>query len=67
MAADPLDPGAMPLATVNLTACQVRQAMPVLEGHTGAVRLERLGDGYARIVCIGPGGDAVQEKRLFPE
>jgi hypothetical protein len=67
MPLDPIDPGAMPLSSVVLTASQVRQFPTAVEGHTGSVRVESVRDDYVRIVLIGPEGDAVGvEKILFP-
>lgn len=66
MPADPLDPGAMPLAEVNLTNAQLRALAAAAEAHPGGVRLEALSDAYVRLVLIGPDGDAVSEQPLFP-
>jgi hypothetical protein len=66
MPADPLDPGAMPLAEVRLTSAQVKALIAAVETHPGSVRIEQLSDGYTRAVLIGPDGDAVSEQTLFP-
>jgi hypothetical protein len=67
MPVDPIDPGAMPLSSVVLTASQVRQFPAAVEGHTGDVRVEKLSDAYVRVVLIGAEGDPVgDEKLLFP-
>lgn len=66
MMADPIDPGAMPLAAVGLTSAQVKRLIAAVETHTGSIRLEKLSDAYARVVLIGPEGDALSEHLLFP-
>lgn len=71
--ADPISPGAMPLASVVLTKAQVRQLAEAMEEHLAnggrldGVRVELLREGYARAVLIGPDGDGVAEKRLWPQ
>ncbi len=66
MPADPIDPGAMPIASVGLTNAQIKGLIAAVEAHTGSIRLEKLTDAYARVVLIGPDGDAVSECLLFP-
>lgn len=66
MPTDPLDPGAMPRAEVALTNAQIQQMIAVVETHKGSIRLEKLHDAYARVVLIGPDGDALSEHPLFP-
>jgi hypothetical protein len=66
MPADPIDPGAMALATIGLTSAQVKSLSEAVEGHGGSIRIEKLRDGYARVVLIGPEGDPVDERLLFP-
>jgi hypothetical protein len=53
MPADPIDPGAMPCASVELTSAQVRTLIEAVEGHRGTIRIEKLRDAYARVVLIG--------------
>jgi hypothetical protein len=66
MPADPIDPGAMPLATVSLAGAQVRALIEAVEAHGGSIRIEQLRDAYARVVLIGPEGEPVAERLLFP-
>lgn len=66
MPADPIDPGAMPLASVGLTNAQIKRLIAAVETHTGSIRLEKLRDAYVRVVLIGPDGDAISEQTLFP-
>jgi hypothetical protein len=66
MTADPIDPGAMPITTVALTNRQLDALIDAVAGHTGAVRIEKLRDAYVRVVLIGPDGEPVDERLLFP-
>lgn len=66
MPADPIDPGAMPLATISLTSGQVRALIEFVESHRGSIRIEELRDAYARVVLIGPDGEPVDERLLLP-
>jgi hypothetical protein len=66
MSADPIDAGAMPTAAVGLTGAQVRALVAAVGGHRGSIRVEKLDDGYARVVLIGPEGEGVSEQLLFP-
>jgi hypothetical protein len=66
MPADPIDPGAMPLAAVGLTSRQVQALIKAVEGHPWSIRLEKLPAAYARVVLIGPDGEPVGERLLFP-
>ena len=63
---EPLDPGAAALATVGLTAPQVRRLTAAVADHPGSVRIEALSDAYVRVVLIGKEGDPVDEKLLPP-
>jgi hypothetical protein len=66
MPADPIDPGAMPIASIQLTASQTEQLAEFMDEHPGPVRLEKLIDGYARVVLIGADGDPAADRPLFP-
>lgn len=71
MPLDPIDPGAMPLATMTMTKAQVHKLAEVVEDYLAehrldSVRLEKLPDAYMRAVLIGPEGDPVDEVLLFP-
>jgi hypothetical protein len=72
MALDPISPGAMPLSTMTLSNDQLRQAAQAMDEHlankgrVGGVRLEKLRDGYARVVLFGPEGEPVAERLLWP-
>jgi hypothetical protein len=63
---EPLDPGAVALAKVGLTASQLQQLARALEGHPGSVRIEALSDAYVRVVLIGKDGEPADERLLFP-
>jgi hypothetical protein len=66
MPADPIDPGAMPLAQLVLTNPQIQALVASVETHSGSIRVEKLSEGYARVVLLGPEGDAISEQLLFP-
>ena len=72
MALDPTNPGAMRLNTMSLTKAQVRTLGQFVSDHLAddkrldSVRLEELRDAYVRAVLIGPDGDPVDERTLFP-
>lgn len=66
MVADPIDPGAMPLAAIVLTAAQVRAFVDTAKSHPCALRIEQLGEGYARVVLLDPEGKGIKEQLLFP-
>lgn len=66
MPADPIDPGAISLADVTLTAPQLQTLVDAVGTHSGSVRVERLDDGYARIVLLGADGEPTSERLLFP-
>lgn len=56
----------MPLTSVGLTSAQVKSLIEAVEGHSGSVRIETLRDAYARVVLIGPEGEPVAERLLYP-
>lgn len=66
MPLDPISPGAMPTASVTITAAQMRKLAEVTADYDAPVRIEKLQDAYARAVVIGPDGDAIAEYLLFP-
>jgi hypothetical protein len=66
MPADPIDPGAMPTATISLTAAQSTTLAEIASEHRGPIRIEALPEAYVRAVLIGPEGEPVSEQLLFP-
>lgn len=71
MSLDPINPGAMPLASMSMTKAQARKLAEIVERYDGEnrlgpIRLETLPDAYMRAVLIGPDGDPVDEVLLFP-
>jgi hypothetical protein len=61
-----MDPNAPVRATVGLTSSQVRQLCEYAKDHTGSVDIDELDDAYARAVLIGPEGERLSERTLFP-